>query len=58
MERFEKRAFQFLKMQKKTKSAETYIHVRNRLLIDNKVFEDVGLYLSLRGEQLKDKRLH
>jgi len=32
--------------------------VRNRLFIDSYVFEYEGLYLSLRGEHLKDKRLY
>ena len=47
------RAFQLLKLQKKTKSPETYIQMHNRLLIDSYVFEHEGLYLSLRGEHLK-----
>jgi len=32
--------------------------VRNRHFIDCLVFEYEGLYLSLRGEQIKDKRLY
>jgi len=32
--------------------------VRNKLFIDSKFFEYEGLYLSLRGEHIKDKRLH
>jgi len=32
--------------------------VRNSLFIDSKVFEYEGLYSSLRGEHIKDKRLH
>jgi len=32
--------------------------VRNRLSIDRQVFEYEGLYLSLRAEHIKDKRLH
>jgi len=31
---------------------------RNRLFIDSSIFEYEGLYLSLRGEHIKDKRLH
>jgi len=32
--------------------------VRSTLFIDSYVFEHEGLYLSLRGEHIKDKRLH
>ena len=32
--------------------------VRNRLFIESKVLEYEGLYLSLRGEHIKDIRLH
>ena len=32
--------------------------LRNRHFIDSYVFEYEGLYLSLRGEHIKDKRLH
>jgi hypothetical protein len=34
------------------------IQVRNSLFIDSEVFEYEGLYLSFRGEHIKDKRLH
>jgi len=34
------------------------IQVRNRHFIDSYVFEYEGLYLSLRGDQIKDKRLY
>ena len=56
MERCEKLALQ-LKMRKK-KSAEGKNQVRNRLFIESYVFEYEGLYLSLRGEHMKDKGLH
>jgi len=32
--------------------------VRNRLSIDSKILEYEGLYLSLFGENIKDKRLY
>ena len=31
---------------------------RNRLFIDSYVLDYEGLYLSLRGDHIKDKRLH
>jgi len=31
---------------------------RNRIFIDSYVFEYEGLFLSLRGEHIKDKLLH
>jgi len=34
------------------------IKVRNRFSIDSQVFEYEELILSLRGEHIKDKRLH
>jgi len=56
MERCEKRAFQLLKMRKniiswnnKTKCVTEFF--------DCYVFEYEGLYLSLRGEHIKEKRL-
>jgi hypothetical protein len=57
MERCEKLVFLLLKMRKKNQLKHKY-QVRNRLFIDSLVFEYEGLYLLLRGERLKDKRLH
>jgi len=56
MERCEKRAFQLLKIQKENQLKQN--QVRNRLFIDSYVFEYEWLYLSLRVEHIKDKRLH
>jgi len=57
MERCEKLVFLLLKLRKKNQLKHKY-QVRNRLFIDSLVFEYEGLYLLLRGERLKDKRLH
>jgi len=57
MERCEKRALQLLKMRKKNQLKHK-TQVRKRLFIDSKVFEYEGLYLSLRGEHIKDKPLY
>jgi len=57
MERCVKRAFQLLKMRKKNQLKHKN-QVRNKLFIDTKFFEYEGLYLSLRGEHIKDKHLH
>ena len=56
MERCEKRAFQLFKMRKKNQLKKKQL--RNRHFIDTLVFEYEELYLSLRGEHIKDKRLH
>ena len=43
---------------KKKKQLKHKNQVRNRLLIDSYVFEYEGLFLSLRGDHIKEKRLH
>jgi len=57
MKRWVKHVFQTLKMRKKNQLKHIN-QVPNGLLIDRKVFEYEGLYLSLRGEHMNDKRLH
>jgi hypothetical protein len=57
MERCEKRAFQLLKMRKENELKHKN-KVRNRLFIDSYIFEYEELFLSLRGEHIKDKRLN
>ena len=52
-----KRAIDLLKMRKKNQLKHKN-KVRNRLFIESKFFEQEGLYLSLRGEHIEDKRLH
>jgi hypothetical protein len=58
MEGCEKGAFLLLKMRKMKNQFKTKNHVNNRLFIDSYVLEYEGLYFSLRGEHIKDKRLH
>ena len=58
MEQCEKRAFKLLKMRKKKNQLKHKNQERNRLFIDSYVLEYEGLYLSLRGDHLKDKRLY
>ena len=55
-ERCEKRAFQLLKMRKK----KIIWNMKTKCVTEFywQVFEYEGLYLSLRGEHIKDKRLH
>ena len=57
MERCEKRVFQLPKMRKKN-DLKHKNQLRNRLFLDSQVFEYEGLYMSLRVELIKDKRLH
>ena len=57
MEQSDKRAFTLLKMRKKNQMKHKN-QERNRLFIDSYVLEYEGLYLSLRGDHLKDKRLY
>ena len=54
MERCEKRVFQLFKLRKKNHLKHKN-QVSNRLFIDSEVFDYEGLYLSFRGEYIKDK---
>ena len=58
MERCEITCYSTPKNAKKENQLKPKNQVRNRLYIDSNVFQYEGLYLSLRGEHIKEKRLH